>query len=131
MVTVKQKLCKNIITSTSRNIRFGYLLEWPHWSYSNKYLIYEGIRIKQDISNKTFCSLNILYNNEFILVATSLGISAVYVTRAHCSSRYLDFFFVLWMALWLLMWVFVCFSLRKHAYSYILKFLPQKVKMFR
>ena len=47
-------------------------------------MFYEEIRIKQGFSYISFCLLRILYNSEFILMATSLGTNAVVVTRVHC-----------------------------------------------
>ena len=47
-------------------------------------MFYEEIRIKQGLSYISFCPLRILYNSEFILMATSLGTNAVVVTRVHC-----------------------------------------------
>ena len=40
-------------------------------------MFYEEIRTKQDLSYISICSLNILYNSKFILMATSLGTNAV------------------------------------------------------
>ena len=54
---------------------------------SNKYpkhIFHEEIRIKQGLFYILFCPLKILYNSEFILMATSLGTNAVVVTRVHC-----------------------------------------------
>ena len=45
------------------------------------------IRIKQDLSYISICSLGILYNGKFILMATSLGTHSVVVTRVH--NRYM------------------------------------------
>ena len=42
------------------------------------------IRIKQDPSNISICSLSILYNSKFILMAMSLETNAVVVTKVHC-----------------------------------------------
>ena len=44
----------------------------------------EEIRTKQALSYISVCSLSILYNSKFILMATSLGTNAVVVTRVHC-----------------------------------------------
>ena len=46
-------------------------------------MFYEEIRTKQDLSYISICSLSILYNSKFILMATSLGTNAVIVTRVH------------------------------------------------
>ena len=54
---------------------FGYLLESPLWGDSNKYskhLFYGKIKIQQSLSYISFCSLRILYNSKFILMATFL-----------------------------------------------------------
>ena len=54
---------------------------------SNKYskhMFYEQIRTKQDISYISICSLSILYNSKFFLMAMSLGTNAAVVTRVHC-----------------------------------------------
>ena len=72
-----------------RNICFGYLLESPLWGDSNKYpkhMFNAEIRRKkkQDLSYISICSLSILYNGKFILMATSLGTNVVVVTRVHC-----------------------------------------------
>ena len=45
-----------------------------------KHMFYEEIRIKQGLSYRSFCPLRVLYNSEFILLATN----AVVVTRVHC-----------------------------------------------
>ena len=52
-------------------------------------MFYEEIRIKQGLSYISFCPLRILYNSEFILMATTLGTNAVVVMRVHCT--YLNF----------------------------------------
>ena len=44
-------------------------------------MFYEEIRTKQDLSDISICSLSILYNLKFILMATSLGTNTVFVTR--------------------------------------------------
>ena len=72
---------------TSSNICSGYLVESPQWGDSTKYpkqMFYVEIRIKQGLPYILFCSLRILYNSEFILMATNLGTNAVVVTRVHC-----------------------------------------------
>ena len=72
-----------------RNIWFGYLLELPQWGNSNKYpkhMIYEEKRTKQDLSYISICSLRILFNGNFILMATAFGTNAVFVLRVHSSS---------------------------------------------
>ena len=48
-------------------------------------MFYEEIRTKQDRFYISICSLIILYNSKFILMATSLGKNAVVVTRVHCN----------------------------------------------
>ena len=48
-------------------------------------MFYEEIRTKQDLSYISICSLSILYNSKFVLMATSLGTNAVVVTRVHCN----------------------------------------------
>ena len=65
---------------TSSSICFGYLC-----GDSNKYpnICYE-IGIKQSISYISFCPLRILYNNTFMLMATSFVTNVVVVTRVHC-----------------------------------------------
>ena len=45
----------------------------------------EEIRTKQDLSYTSVCSLRILYNSKYILLATSLGTNTVVVKRVHCS----------------------------------------------
>ena len=40
--------------------------------------------MKQDFSHISICSLSILYNSKFVLMAMSLGTNAVVVTRVHC-----------------------------------------------
>ena len=47
-------------------------------------MFYEEIRTKQDLSYISICSLSILYNSKFILMATSLGTNSAVVTRVHC-----------------------------------------------
>ena len=44
-------------------------------------MFYEEITTKQDLFYISLSSLSILYKNEFILMATSLGTNAVVVTR--------------------------------------------------
>ena len=56
-----------------------------------KHMLYEEIGTNQDLSYIWICSLSILYNCKFILMATSLGTNAVVVTRVHslyCPSPY-------------------------------------------
>ena len=50
-------------------------------------MFYEEIRAKQDLSYISTCSLSILYNHNFILMATSLGTNDVVVTRVRCINR--------------------------------------------
>ena len=47
-------------------------------------MFYEETRPKQDLSYISICSLSILYNSKFILMATSLETNAVVVGRVHC-----------------------------------------------
>ena len=47
-------------------------------------MFFVEIRIKQCLSYISFCSLRILYNSTFILMATSLGTNSVVVTRVQC-----------------------------------------------
>ena len=78
---------ETLLFKTSSNSCFGYLLALPHWGNSNKYpknTVYEEIRIKHDMYCILFCSWRLLYNSKFILMAISLGINAVVVTRVHC-----------------------------------------------
>ena len=73
-----------------RNICFGYLLESPQGGDSNKYpkhMFFKEIKSKQELSYMSICSLSILYNSKFILMATSLGTNTVLVMMVHC--RYL------------------------------------------
>ena len=49
-------------------------------------MFYKEIRIKHGICYISFCSLRILYNSKFILMAISLGTNAVVVMRVQCSS---------------------------------------------
>ena len=51
-------------------------------------MFYDKIRTKLDISYISICSLSILYNSKFILMAKSLGTNAVVVTRVHCIMKY-------------------------------------------
>ena len=63
------------------------MLESPQRGDSNKYpkhLFYEEMRIKQGLSNISFCPLRNLYNSKFVIMATSLGKNVVVVTRVHC-----------------------------------------------
>ena len=81
-----QKQC----IKSSSNICFGYLLELPQRGNSNKHpkhMFYEEIRIKQGLSYilVPFCQLRILYNSEFVIMATFLGPNAVVVMRVHGS----------------------------------------------
>ena len=78
----------SLLFNTSSDICFGYLLESPQRGDSNKYpkhTFYEEIRIKHGICCISFCSLRILYNSKFILMAIYLGTNAVVVTRVHCT----------------------------------------------
>ena len=49
-------------------------------------MFYEKIKTKRDLSHILICSLRILYNSKFVLIATSLGTNAVVVTRVHCTT---------------------------------------------
>ena len=54
---------------------------------SNKHpehMFYEEMRTKQDLFYISICSLRILCNSKFILMATSNRISDIVVTRVHC-----------------------------------------------
>ena len=65
-MTVNEKLCKNVALK-------------PQATYV------QDIRIKQGLSNISFCPLRmILYNGKLILMATSFGNNAVVVTKVHC-----------------------------------------------
>ena len=80
-----------LLFNTSSNICFEYLLELPHWCNSNKYpkhTFYEEIKIKYGICCISLCSLRILYNSKFILMAISSGTNAVVVTRFHCITQF-------------------------------------------
>ena len=84
----KREIMQEHCIKTSSDICFGYLLELPHWGDSNKYprhTLYEKIRTKQGLSYFSFCQLRILYNSKFILMAISLGTTAVVVMRVHCT----------------------------------------------
>ena len=48
-------------------------------------MFYEEITTKQDLSYISICSLSILYNSKFILMARFLGTNAIVVTRVHCT----------------------------------------------
>ena len=48
-------------------------------------MFYEEIRTKQDFSYISVCSLSILYNSKFILMATSFGTNVVVVMRIYCN----------------------------------------------
>ena len=88
---VNEKLCKTIVLKLQCTC-FEYLLESPHWGDSNKYpkpMFYEVIRIEQGLSYTSFCPLRILYNSKFILMAASLGTSAVVVRGFTVISKFL------------------------------------------
>ena len=55
-------------------------------------MCYHEIRIKQDLSYISICSLSILYNSKFILKTPSLEANADVVTRVHCISKGNNFF---------------------------------------
>ena len=48
-------------------------------------MFYEEIRTKQDLSYISICTLSILYNSKFILMAMSSGTNDVVITRVHCN----------------------------------------------
>ena len=54
------------------------------WNCLTKYIFYG--ELKQGLSNIPFCSLRILYNSKFILMATSLEANSFVVKRVHCIS---------------------------------------------
>ena len=49
-----------------------------------KHVFYEENRTKHYLSYTSICSLSILYNSEFILMATPLRTNAVVITRVQC-----------------------------------------------
>ena len=76
-------LCFIILKDTC----FEYLLKLPHRGDSNKFpkhMFCGEIRTIQDLSYISFCSVRILYNSKFILMATSLGTNAMIVAKVHC-----------------------------------------------
>ena len=87
-MTVKEKLCTNI----ALKFQARYVLDVVRIASLRGFLqisktyVFEEIRIKQCLSNISFCPLRILYNSNFILMATSLGTNAVVVTRVHCNT---------------------------------------------
>ena len=83
------KLCKTTVIHTIKKYMFWIFSEMPQYGESNKYpkqKFFEEIRTKQDLSYKSICSICILYDSKFILMAMSLGTNAVIVTRVHCIS---------------------------------------------
>ena len=57
-------------------------------------MFYEEIRTNQDLSYISICSLSILYNSKFIVMAISLETNAVVVTSVHyitCAIIYVFF----------------------------------------
>ena len=54
-------------------------------TYILNIMFYEEIRIKQWLSYILFCSLRILYNSKFILMATFFKTNAVVVMKVHCT----------------------------------------------
>ena len=48
-------------------------------------MFYEEIRTKQDLSYISICSLSILFNSKFFLMATCLETNVVVGTRVQCS----------------------------------------------
>ena len=102
-VTVNHKLSRSIIIQYFKQQMFWIFVRIAHRGDSNKYpkqTFYREIRIKYGVCCISFCSLRILYNSKFILMATSFGTNAVVVTRVHCNCFWLG-------------------TLRKHAYSNI------------
>ena len=83
---ISYKLCKNIVFNTLKKHMFWIFVRIASKRQYPKHLFYEEIRTKQDLSCILICSLRILNNNKFILVATSLGTNAVVLTRVHCIS---------------------------------------------
>ena len=80
-----------LLFNTSSYVCFRYLLEPPHRGHSNKYpkhTFFEEIRIKHCICCISFCSLRILYNSKFILMAISLGSNDVLI-RGHCTTSHI------------------------------------------
>ena len=68
-------------------VRIASLLESPQAILTTiQNMFYEEIRTKPDLSYISICSLSILCNSKFILMALSLGTNAVVVTRVHCTS---------------------------------------------
>ena len=66
-VTVKQKLCRNIIIQYFKKHMFWDLLESPHRGDSNKHAKHKFyVEIKHGICCMSFCSLRILHNSLFI-----------------------------------------------------------------
>ena len=47
-------------------------------------MFFEEIRIKQGLSYISFCPLRIIYKSKFILMATSLVLITVVLTKVHC-----------------------------------------------
>ena len=58
-----------------------------HSNQHIKQVFYGEIRIKKNISYISFCSLRILYNSKFILMAVCLETNVV-VTRIHCITNF-------------------------------------------
>ena len=67
----------------SSNICFGYLLQCYNHLIFPKHIFCKEIRIRHAC---IFYPLRVLYNSKFILMATSLGITAVVVARVHCTN---------------------------------------------
>ena len=79
------KLSKNIVFNTLTKHMFWIFVR--PWGDSNKYpkhKFFEEIWTNQNLSCISICSLSILYNSKFILMAASLVTNAVVVTRVHC-----------------------------------------------
>ena len=72
---------------------------------------YEEMRTKEDFPYVSICSLSILYNGKFILMATSMGANDVDVKRAHCTEQ-----IVRKNVFWLVrsVWDFCCYPLRTY-----------------
>ena len=74
-MTVNEKLCNICLDICTEAI---LRTKYP------KHMFHEEIKIKQGLSNISFCPLRILYNSKFIIMTASLGTNAVVVTRVHC-----------------------------------------------
>ena len=87
--TGSQKLCKNIVSDTSRSINFGYLLAMPQWGNSNKYtktyVLWGNTNKTSSFLHIIQICLRILCKSQFILMATSLGTNPFVVAQVHCT----------------------------------------------